>query len=931
MNRISKRAISLVIALSALMGTCSVFAEKSDYDGSTPPTTNEELEWFTTTKQTPYITRYALTNKGNVEAGYKGGEGFQCGMAFAISDENENRMLRGDDTTGVHYSTDGGLTWKIAQTRIRGHITGLCFYPGSDTICFASAASLPYVAGIYKSIDGGIHWTKVKDLYNFDKNMTNWKIRGGAYNEEIGTYALYTLCYGPDTNAYYPAERIKERGLWKSLDEGETWEQIAFKDINIYGMYCDRDTDMVITCTREYGISVSYDGGYTWTQKNNGWEKIGARGVDVDPYNKNHWIAVKTNNGDGYERYMHYDETDRVGGNVMNILYETYDGGESWTRLTTDWGDGGVSETAGCHQLMFSYRQTEEGQTIIYAQLEECWYCARVSYDGGRTFEYPEIDLTHSMRKEATGWYQSPMAMTKNVSNVGYDGMPAIYNEERDCLEIRNSGILGGFAMNWYWDEDENLRFVCLTDVGLFRTGKYSGENEDYEWYDGDYPLGKMASGFGKGLAGHSVEMLTIDPKDPNHCFAICGSASYGMTSTIVETWDGFETSYTYTDLHDLFEQERADGTNARRILFLQYSPTDPNTIYSDWFISRDNGEHWQESEYEIKATGNKDGDIVYAIKDKKELYMSTDAGRTWFATGYYFGYSNLVIVDQRDDYVVWIPNAGNSTLYRIDLRNRQMDIMGPENGLKGDDTIYYPENLQINHPVQDPNNYDHWLVSGVDFYTNMYGFVFETFDNGKTWSKVVAESSTFMKFHPSKPYVYLGNLSGTRVYNFEIKAKLDKEYFLDIEDSTYKPEIQALAKEGVITYDMEGNFYPGEKLTRSSLAAIICRAKGEEIKGSSTHLSDVSTDDENLSYILQVYDKGYMTADGDKFNPTGTVTFEELAEYIMMMLDKEEADAYTYCTQNGYFKTEFEKTAEATNEQTAYALFKAFGLEYID
>ena len=113
-------------------------------------------------------------------------------------------------------------------------------------------------------------------------------------------------------------------------------------------------------------------------------------------------------------------------------------------------------------------------------------------------------------------------------------------------------------------------------------------------------------------------------------------------------------------------------------------------------------------------------------------------------------------------------------------------------------------------------------------------------------------------------------------------------------------------------------------------MAKTIVKAKQETLVSSTRHFADVSGTHENYAYIAYACDKGYMTVDGDNFNPDNAVTFDELAGYIKTIIGAETDDAYTYCVNNGIFKAEFEKTAEPTNEETAYALFKALGLSYI-
>ena len=934
MKALFKKTTAMLLAIGTMLSV-TTYAEG--------PQTAEELEALTSTKKYPYFTRYHLASEENLDNNYKGGEGFQITMAYAICEVNEKLMLRGDDTSGVHTSNDGGKTWEMSATMLDGPVTGLAFYPESENICFASVEGVPLKAGMYKSLDAGKTWERKQFIYNSGKHTTHTKIGFGKKDEETGIYPIYNMSTGWEHKSYpYDSEMYKTRGLYKSTDIGETWELIAFENDPILGMWCDIESDTVIVCTRDRGISVSYDGGMTWEDKNNGWEKIGATAVAVDPYDKNHWIAVATNvnpvsdaypdgNPFSYQRYLRYTNGERPDKNHFNIMYESTDGGENWTHLTSEYVDGGIGNSSNIWIIAFSYQKDPETQnTLLYMSLEESVYPPRYSADYGRTFHHSNEDLANSSEPNSTGWYQSIYCFTPNTIMRFARGGVQIYDEEEQKFKVSNSGISGGLAMTYDFDKNGDLRYIGLMDVGVVQIGKATGTTK-YSWYDGDYPVSRICENYAWGAGGRSCDMIAVDPNNEKHCFGIAGAAPYGQNSAIVESFDGFMTTYVYQGIYDLFDEERAANTRYRNSTFIKYNPTNPNIVYSSWFTSFDNGKHWQENPYQIMASGNQDGDICYSVEGGKKLFMSTDCGKTWKDTGFSFGglhTGSKLAVDVADDYVVWAGNHGGCKVYRVDIRNGEMKTFGPENGIS-DPNAQIPTDLQMSRPVQDPKDPDHLIVYGRDFYGSG-GDQFETYDGGETWTRLSLEGGSSIAFSPVKKIAYFGGASGTWIYDYEMKAKLDKDYFLDIDESPYKEEIKAVAKEGIIEYDIDGNYYPTNKITRALMAKTIVKAKQEKLVSSTRHFADVSGTHENYAYIAYACDKGYMTVDGDNFNPDNAVTFDELAGYIKTIIGAETDDAYTYCVNNGIFKAEFEKTAEPTNEETAYALFKALGLSYI-
>lgn len=931
MKTLFKKSAAAIMSLCVAFSAASAFAESSEVKF---PATNEELEAYTKTKFNPYVTQLNMTTLENVENDYHGGEGYQCVYSYAISTANEDVMLYGNDTAGISYTHDGAKTWRLSKTSLPGPICGIAFYPESENVAFCLVTSAGLYSGVYRTLDSGLTWEHMTYLYaNYKKFAQTPVCAGGKKDETTGNYPIYVTSFGSNPARFpYNTGDEQKRGLYKSTDMGETWECIAFEGINIVSMRCGKDNDTIIVTTKESGVSVSYDGGNTWVDKNNGfdYQSKGVSCLAVDPYNTDHWVVATGQRGTDDLN----DDRDASSSKQYNVLYESYDGGDSWTHLTTDWGPRGVSSSCNITWLEFSYQKGDDGQTLLYASMNENVWGERVSYDGGKTFDYVKVDPTNASEPNSTGWYPGPVVATENVTLISRNQC-SIYNEERGVFEVHSSGISGALAMTYDFDNEGNLRYIGLMDVGVVHCGKYTDWWDKFSWYDGDFPLIQNKETFGWGSGGRSTGWIAVDPRNPEHAFATCGAAPYGQNSTLVETFDGFDTSHTYQGMYHFAEEEKDAGRGLKYASFVKYNQSNPDVVYSSNFVSYNNGKHWVQSERQIYDCANNDGDICYSIVGGKKLYISTDCARTWKDTGYTFRNTyndQKLFVDLFDDYVVWVCNHGNSTLYRVDIRNGEMKTFGPANGLKGDETARLPEDLQMMNFAQDPNNKDHLLVYGGDFYAGFTGFVFESYDGGESWEIVDGRPpySNFMKFHPSKPIVYIGGAAGSWVYNFETKAKLDKDYFLDIDESEYKEEIKAVAKENIIKYDIEGNYYPSAKLNRVLMAKMILNARGDKLSASTIRFDDVSVSDENYIYIANACEKGYMTSEGNKFNPDKEITFKELAEYIMIILGREEANAYSYCVDNEIFKAEFEENAVSTNEQAAYALFNALDLEYI-
>jgi photosystem II stability/assembly factor-like uncharacterized protein len=210
---------------------------------------------------------------------------------------------------GVFRSKDGGATWqKILYQDDHAGAVDLCLDPNNPEVMFAaiwdvyrtpwSLSSGGARTALYKSTDGGDHWT----------NITRNPGLPAGIDGKIGVSIS-----GADSNRVYAIVENENGGVFVSDDAGATWKlasdnrevrQRAFYYTRIYADPKTKDTVYVLNV----GFHKSTDGGKTYRQIR-------------PPHGDNHDLWIDPNNP------LRMIESNDGGGTV------SVNGGQTWTGL----------------------------------------------------------------------------------------------------------------------------------------------------------------------------------------------------------------------------------------------------------------------------------------------------------------------------------------------------------------------------------------------------------------------------------------------------------------------------------------------------------------------------------------------------------------------------------------------------------------------
>jgi photosystem II stability/assembly factor-like uncharacterized protein len=240
--------------------------------------------------------------------------------------------IPGDPTTyyfgatggGVWKSTDAAMTWSSVFDKEGTSAIGSIavansnhnvVYVGTGEACIRG--NISHGDGVYKTLDGGKTWKNVglRDSRAIGKVIIN------PTNPDIAFVAALGHPFGPNP----------ERGIFRTIDGGKTWEKVLYKDENTGGIdiaFDPHNPNILFAALWQArrtswsmasggpgsGIYRSNDGGTTW-------KHLEEHGLPKGPYGKI-GVAVAANSDRVYALIEAH--------NPDGGLYRSDDGGESW-------------------------------------------------------------------------------------------------------------------------------------------------------------------------------------------------------------------------------------------------------------------------------------------------------------------------------------------------------------------------------------------------------------------------------------------------------------------------------------------------------------------------------------------------------------------------------------------------------------------------
>ncbi len=259
----------------------------------------------------------------------------------------------------------------IGPGGMSGRVTSIAVVNSNPDIMYAGTAS----GGLWKSTSGGIKWDPI-----FDKEIT--ASVGAVAIQQSNPSVLWV-----GTGEGNPRNSLNGGfGIYKSLDGGKNWIAMGLeKTRHIHRIIVDpTDPNTVYVGAigspwgehEERGVYKTIDGGKTWNQILYNNKKTGAADLVMDPSNPNKLIAAMWE----HKRDPWFFKS----GGKGSGLYITYDGGDTWKKITEK--DGFPKGELGRIGVAIS----RSNPSIIYALVEAKKNALYKSEDGG--FQWKKIN-----------------------------------------------------------------------------------------------------------------------------------------------------------------------------------------------------------------------------------------------------------------------------------------------------------------------------------------------------------------------------------------------------------------------------------------------------------------------------------------------------------------------------------------------------------
>lgn len=488
---------------------------------------------------------------------------------LAVNEHNPSHFFVGTATGGLWKTTSNGQDWEpVFDDQPTSSIGAVSLAPSNPNIIWVGTGepqnrqSSPYGAGVFRSADGGSTWKAL----GLEETRHIGAIVVHPTNPDVAWVAAVGHLWGPNP----------ERGVYRTMDAGATWEKVLFIDDNtgaidlvmdpsdpntlFAAMYQRRRTAMGFSASGTgSGLHRTLDGGNTWTDVNEGLPKGDKGRIGLDVYRR-----------DGNLVYAIVESSDAGRG-----IYRSDDRGENWTRMS------GTNPRPMYFSLIRIDPNDPERIYIGGVQFG-------MSNDGGRTFKDGDA---------AEGIHVDHHALWIDPANS-------------DHLLL---GSDGGLSTSWdraqNWRHINNLALGQFYEIGVSMEEPYTvcgGLQDNSSWCAPHNTLSSygITNGDWEDVSGGDGFYNKIDPTDPNIIFT--ESQGGNVVRHDRRTGEGMRVRPVPRPTAEDEDRDYRFNWNSP----IHISSHDPTTIFigaNHLLRSRDRGMSWEEASPDLTRQIDRD------------------------------------------------------------------------------------------------------------------------------------------------------------------------------------------------------------------------------------------------------------------------------------------------------------------------------------
>lgn len=314
--------------------------------------------------------------------------------------QGEASAARAAGSSDVDPNLLQALEWRNVGPFRGGRATAVAGVPSKPFTFYMGATG----GGVWRTSDGGESWRNISD---------GWFETGSVGAVTVAPSDPNVVYVGMGEACVRGVTTSHGDGVYKSTDGGETWTHLGLEDTRHISdvRVHPGDPDVVYVGAQgspwgahpERGVYRSVDGGETWERVLHVNEDAGVNALVMDPENPRVLYAAMWQH-----RRRPWHGYELSGGGPGSGLYRSSDGGDSWTRLTR-----GLPDRAAKFGVSVSPADSDRVYALVRAEPETSGLYR--SDDGGDTWRM--VNDAHVLT-ERSAYYMHVVADTRDRDEV---------------------------------------------------------------------------------------------------------------------------------------------------------------------------------------------------------------------------------------------------------------------------------------------------------------------------------------------------------------------------------------------------------------------------------------------------------------------------------------------------------------------------------